>query len=136
MDQVDPRRLICLTFGALETLSIIIRARNAGRLPADAADDAIANCCLEVLSGVRPLIHPEETLLWGAAEMVERHDINSTDALVLRIGLDLRSRLQHSGEDIVLVAADHRLVRAANRELLPVFNPEDEDLAALEALAR
>ncbi len=39
MTRVDPSRLLCLNIGALETFSIIVRARNAGRISSPESED-------------------------------------------------------------------------------------------------
>ncbi len=69
-----------------------------------------------------------------AAPLVEAHNINSTDGALLRAALDLRALLRAAGNELVLVAADQRLLRAADQEGLPTLNPEAGDLAALQAL--
>jgi hypothetical protein len=48
--------------------------------------------------------------------------------------LGLAHRLRQHGDDLVLVASDQRLLRAAQVEGLTTFNPESQDFAALSAL--
>ncbi len=52
------------------------------------------------------------------------------DASALAIARKLRT----SGDDLVLVASDQRLLRAARSEGLVTFNPETQNQAALAAL--
>jgi hypothetical protein len=62
--------------------------------------------------------------------------VNSTDALALKSALAFARRLRGTGDDLVLVASDQRLLRAAQAEGLTTFNPETQDHAALAALMR
>jgi hypothetical protein len=57
--------------------------------------------------------------------------VNSTDAIVLRVALDMAQHLRRRGDDLVLVAADRHLFRAAQREWLGTFDPESQDQAVL-----
>lgn len=66
--------------------------------------------------------------------LVEKHSINSTDAIILKCALDKAVSLRSAGDDLVLISSDARLVRAAKAEGLPTFNPETDDQAALDAL--
>ncbi len=134
-DQVGSARLHCLTLGGLEAVSVIVRARNGGRMsPRDAAE-ALVNVRLEALPGSMHTIPAGDDLVLPAADLIEAHHVNSTDAVLLRAALILRAAMRAGNDDLVLVSADRRLLKAAAREGLPAFDPETEDLPALEALA-
>jgi hypothetical protein len=62
------------------------------------------------------------------------HSINCTDAIVLKSALAIARKLRANGEDLVLVASDQRLLRAAQAEGLVTFDPETQALTALAAL--
>ena len=49
----------------------------------------------------------------AAVALVEKHSLNSTDAVILRSALGLASQFRAAGDSLVLVAADHRLAVAA-----------------------
>jgi hypothetical protein len=66
--------------------------------------------------------------------LIVTHSINSTDSLTLRSALGIAQKLRCAGNDLVLVASDQRLLRAAGAEGLSTFNPETQDQAALAAL--
>ena len=66
--------------------------------------------------------------------LIVRYSINSTDAIALKSALAIADDLRAGGDDLVFVASDQRLIRAANAEGLTTFNPETQDLAALTAL--
>ena len=56
--------------------------------------------------------------------LIETHSLNSVDAIVLRSALNIATQLRYTGNTLVLVASDQRLLRAARTEGLQVFNPE------------
>jgi hypothetical protein len=66
--------------------------------------------------------------------LIEVHSINGTDAIILRLALNLAARLHGAGQDLVLVASDQRLLRAAQAEGLLTFNPETQNQVDLDAL--
>ena len=59
-------------------------------------------------------------------DMIERYAVNSVDALVLCAAL-VANELMSEGESLLFVAADERLLRAAQSEGLMVLNPERDD---------
>lgn len=65
---------------------------------------------------------------------LNRHSLNSTDCIVLEASLTVATRLRSASEDLVLVASDARLLKAARKEGLLTFNPETQDQFALDAL--
>jgi hypothetical protein len=73
-------------------------------------------------------------LVIGSFPLIVAHSINSTDALILKSALAIARKLRRAGEDLVLVASDQRLLRAARAEGLTTFDPETQDQAALAVL--
>jgi hypothetical protein len=73
-------------------------------------------------------------LALSAFPLIVAHSINSTDAVTLTSALALARKLRAKGDDLVLVASDQRLLRAAQAEGLITFNPESQDHAALSVL--
>ena len=65
-----------------------------------------------------------DTLILNSMSLIETHSINSVDAIVLRSALDIATELRNTGNRLVLVASDQRLLRAAQTEGMLVFNPE------------
>jgi predicted nucleic acid-binding protein len=53
----------------------------------------------------------------------QRHSVNASDALFLRQAPDWQTQLPE-GDSVVMVAADHRLLRAAETEGLAMLDPE------------
>lgn len=134
-DEVGVDRMSCLTMGALEVFSIIVRSRNKGKLTPQEARDAEALLRREVVDGGVEKIHPLGNVVLDSAPLISRHHINSTDAVLLHVSLGLRDSLAADGNALVFVAADRRLLRAASAEALTTFDPENDDLARLQALA-
>ena len=66
--------------------------------------------------------------------LVEKHSVNGTDAVILRSALDLAVLLQAAGNDLLLIASDLRLLRAAQAEGLTTLNPEVQSELELDAL--
>jgi len=62
-----------------------------------------------------------DEILLLARDLIQRHPLRAFDALHLASALSLRSGL---GEDITFVAADERLLKAAEAERLRVLNVE------------
>lgn len=117
----------CSAIGAAEVLSICIRKRNDKRITQHDFNHAVANLNLEVIdttSDFKTFSTPN-SLIWASLNLMETHSINSVDAMVLRSALDVAIELRYvSGDNLVLVASDQRLLKAANNEGLLVFNPE------------
>ncbi len=63
-----------------------------------------------------------------------RHNLNASDALYLRQILDWQTRHEMTSDHIILVAADLRFLRAAEREGLATLNPELAEEAEVEKL--
>lgn len=76
----------------------------------------------------------DNTLVTAALPLINTHSINATDAILLRSALDLAAYLRANGHDLMLVASDHRLLKAAQAEGLLALNPETHIEADLDAL--
>jgi uncharacterized protein len=134
-DSVPYHRLVMLTQSLGETLSIIVRRRNAGALSAAAYQHAIHALRTELISAGRARLRPtEDTLAFSSLPLIEKHFVNSTDALILGSALDMATTLRASGHSLVLLGSDTRLLRAALVEGLVVYNPETDALADLATL--
>ena len=75
-----------------------------------------------------------DSLINAAAALVERHSLNAMDAVILRSVLDIVIALHATGDDLVLVTSDQRLLRAAQEEGVLTFNPETQTAGDLDAL--
>ena len=118
--------LMCLTLGAIEVIWVLVRKRNDSRLTNDDFRQAGINLDYEVIdnqSGFRTIPVPN-SLIWRSMDSIEIHSLNSVDAIVLRSALDIAAACRDTSDELVLVASDQRLLRAARSEGLLVFNPE------------
>jgi predicted nucleic acid-binding protein len=133
--RVSPDRLAALSVGIVEVASILVRKRNRGHMTYRAAAQALTDFGSEIVSA--PIITKLEVtnlLIPRAIALVARHSVNSTDALVLLTALDLAGNLRAVGDDVVLVASDHQLLKAARAEGLTTFDPATQSQADLDAL--
>ena len=123
---VPLNRLICLILGVVEMFWVCVRKKNDGRITDLDFSQAGINLNHEIIdnsSGFRTVPIPD-TLVLNSVSLIETHSLNSVDAIVLRSALDIASELRNTGDTLVLVASDQRLLRAAQSEGLLVFNPE------------
>jgi predicted nucleic acid-binding protein len=132
---VPLNHLMCLNFGAAEVFWICVRKRNDRRIAPREFAQAIGHLNREVIADDSNLttlpIH--KLLVWASMNLIETYAINSTDAIVLRSALDFATSLRNVGDELVLVASDQRLLRAARAEGLLCFNPETDSQQTLAA---
>lgn len=125
-ENVSLECLSCLTIGAMEIFWICVRKKNDGRISDSQFAESTTHLKLEVvdtLSNFKKISVPD-ALVWGSMDLIETYSLNSVDALVLRSALDTATALRSTGDRLVLVASDQRLLRAAHAEGLQIFNPE------------
>ena len=125
---VPLERLQCLTIGAMEVFWVCVRKRNDDRITSHQFERAVTHLRREVInsqSNFKTLSAPD-SLVWDAMDLIENHSLNSVDAIVLRSALDMAMELRSTGDTLVLVASDQRLLRAARTEGLQIFNPETD----------
>jgi hypothetical protein len=79
-------------------------------------------------------VEPTNSLVIAALIHIQKHSVNATDAIVLHAALGLAQYRRSRGDDLILVASDQRLLRAAQAEGLGTFDPEIQDQAALALL--
>jgi predicted nucleic acid-binding protein len=135
LDTVPARRVFLLSVGAGEIASIAVRKRNAGLLPISDFDEAMRNIRAEIVQAGKVTVSPvSKRLVFSSLPLIVAHSINSTEAMTLKSALAIARRLRAAGDDLVFVASDRRLLRAAGAEGLSTFNPESQDQAALALL--
>jgi predicted nucleic acid-binding protein len=135
LDAVPRPGLYILNIGAGEVVSIFVRKRNAGIISDAEFGQALLDFEADIVRAAAVNKVPvSNRLATSAFALIVAHSINSTDAVTLRSALAIAHKLRQSGDDLVLVASDQRLLRAAQAEGLVTFNPETQDQAALAAL--
>ena len=119
-------RMHCLTIGTLEVFWICVRKKNDGRITDHQFIRAVTHLKGEVVNSYTDFktISVPDPLVLNSMSLIETHSLNSVDAMVLRSTLDIAIELHNTGDTLVLVASDQRLLRAAQTEGLLVFNPE------------
>ena len=136
-DHVLPDRLVVLNIGLAEVVSVLVRRKNAGVLSAATFSQALLQLGQEIIHATTlRKVEATNTLVIAALTHIENHSINATDAIALHAALGLAQHLRSRGDDLVLVASDQRLLRAAQAEGLVGFNPETQDQTALATLVR
>jgi hypothetical protein len=123
-------------FGIAEVISVLVRRRNGGVLSENAYSQGMSNLKAEVLDDDDFTILPVgDDVIVAALPLIDKHSLNATDSIVLRIYLDVAAMHRGGGNDLVMVASDQRLLKAAQAEGLATFDPETGSLAELDALA-
>lgn len=119
-------RLKCLIIGAAEVFWICVRKKNDGRITPYEFTHAVVNLNREVTSGTSDFCIESvpDALVWASLNLVETYSLNSVDAIVLRSAIEISTELRRSGDTLVLVASDQRLLRSAHNKGLLIFNPE------------
>ncbi len=135
LDHVAEPRLYILNVGYAEVASVLVRKKNIGTLSAARFSQALLDLEREVVRSLgKHLLSFDNSVAAEAIALIVGHSVNSTDAIALRVALDVAQHLRSQGDDLVLVASDQRLLRAAQAEGLVTFDPESLDQAALAAL--
>jgi predicted nucleic acid-binding protein len=135
LTSVSANRLYLFNVGMAEVISILVRKRNAGAITAAVLSQASVDFDTEIVtSAAVHRITADDALVRRSLGFINTYAINGTDAIILRSALDTATGLRAAKDDLVLVASDLRLLRAAQAEKLMTFNPETESLADLNAL--
>lgn len=129
-----PDRVAVSPLTLSETISVLARHRNAGPIPDALFQQAVARVLLEARAMNLQSVNDEVIL--HSVSLISRHNINGSDALHLHQAMSLHGLLQLMEYDLVLVASDRRLVRAAEDEGLVTLDPEKGTLPEVESLLR
>jgi predicted nucleic acid-binding protein len=134
--QRAPRdRLRCLMLGAAEVVAALVRKRNGGRINSAVYASAVRSFRAEVLDAADfTKLAVSNALVNASIAFLDSHSVNSSDAVLLQAALDEAANLRSAGNDLVVVASDRRLLRAAQAEGLPTFDPETQSQADLDVL--
>ena len=125
--RVPLQQMLCLLESVGEIISIFVRRRNGGTITRSGFNQAMLDFHSEVsLCAEVEKVYPTESQIAASWEFIETHSINSTDAIILCCALDSAIELRTEGDDLIMVATDARLLRAAQAEGLRTFNPETD----------
>lgn len=123
---------VATSWGYAETYSILFRRLNGGFLDPAGFTGMVTLLQADVVDSLDFDLLPigDETIFACIATM-QRHNLNSTDAAILT--LLLSSVIPSTSSTCVLVASDHRLLRAAQAEGLQTINPQTMPAADVPA---
>jgi len=130
---VPSNRLMCLAIGAAEVFSICVRKRNDGRITRHHFEQTVGYLDYEVINIESDFetVPAQNVLIWESIGLMDTHSINSVDAILLCSALDIATDLRNEDDELVLIASDQRLLRAAQTEGLLCFNPETDSQQVL-----
>ena len=132
---VPPHRMLCLFAGGGEVIFVFVRRRNEGKFNATRFNQLKQRFEIELIQPSEVVkILPIKSQISASWELIGKHSINSTDAILLQCTLDRTHELRANGDNLVLVSSDKRLLNAARNEGLFTFNPETDNQAALDVL--
>ena len=127
--------MFCLLEGVGEIISVIVRSRNRRKITTRAFNQAKQLLDDEIIHREEvELVLPTENQITASWEFIEKHSINSTDAILLQCALDIAIELRTSGDNLVLVSSDKRLLSASRDEGLLTFDPEINSQTTLDFL--
>jgi hypothetical protein len=121
-------------WGYAEAYSVLLRRHNQGHFGRNAFSVAANTLEAEVVnSGDFRFLPIDDATIFASPLMMQRHNLNATDAAMLTMLLDVLPNLA-TGDALILVAADTRLLRAGAAEGLATLNPETVPAADVPAL--
>jgi predicted nucleic acid-binding protein len=129
-----PERVAVSPLVLSETIAVLTRHCNAGRIPGALFQRAAARVLLE--ARVMDLQSVDNDVILASIPLISRHNINASDALYLHQALNLHHLLRLMEHELVLLASDQRLLRAAEKEGLAVLNPEEAKTADVDVFLR
>jgi predicted nucleic acid-binding protein len=135
LDILPADKPICLMIGIGEVASVLVRRYHAGDISPELFRRAMDELTRDSVHAPAPTRLPvANNTVEAALPFLEPHSINATDAVLLRIGLELRAGMRLIGDELVLIASDARLLKAAKADGLPTFDPATQPPADLVLL--
>jgi predicted nucleic acid-binding protein len=127
------RRLIVTSISVVEVIAVLNRRRNELAMPDDEYGRVVARLLADVTRFTHWRVQDQDIL--NAAALIPAHNLNTSDALHLYTALRLVRILNRTGQDqVVMVAADRRLLRAASAEGMAILDPEAATLREVSEL--
>lgn len=133
--RVSLYRMTCLFEGGGEVIFVFIRRTNEGKITAARFNLIKQRFETEIIHSPEVVkMLPIKSQIAESWKFIEKHSINSTDAIILQCALDRVRELLTNGDNLVLVSSDKRLLRAAKNEGMLTFDPETDSQTALDVL--
>ncbi len=122
-------------WGYAECAAILHRKRNGKLISAAAYTSSVTALQQEVLvSNQFKVLTIEDDRILAGLPLLVSHNLNSNDAAILATYLRFQQSLPPGSPPCLLVAADKRLLRAAEAQGLKTLNPETSDSPDLAVL--
>jgi predicted nucleic acid-binding protein len=123
LPDAQARRLVIAAMSIAETIAVLNRRRNELRIPDAEYGPVVARLLADVSRFTHWRIHDQDIL--DATILIPTHNLNAADALHLHTALRLQQILSRTRQDqVVMVASDRRLLRAADAEGMTALDPE------------
>jgi predicted nucleic acid-binding protein len=128
-------QMITTFWGYAETFASLWRKRNRGEISTASFGSAVILLRDEVRrSPAWELLTIDDISVLAGLDLVQQHNLNTSDAAILDTYLRYSRSRPPGGLTLVLVAADTRLLRAADAEGLTTLNPETVAAAGIPTL--
>lgn len=125
-DAVPISDMVLAMIGYSETFAILWRRHNGGILSSKTFKAASSSLETDFLTGVPTLLEMDNVSVVKSLGMIRKQNLNSTDAAILTLYLDYLAQIGR--KDVVVVASDHRMLRAAAAEGFAVIEPDGFDV--------
>ena len=133
--RVSLDRIFCLSDSIDETYHVFVKKRNDGIITG--LEFSQVSQRFESGFDLRPDVEKVDAApnqKFAARKFINVYSVNNTDAYILRCALDKVSALRTTGDDLIFVSSDKRLLKAAEKEGLFTFNPETDSQIYLDFL--
>ncbi len=131
----EPRYCVITTTAIAETAAVLNRQRNSLIISDAVYAQALQRILTVTTQCIQWRTYDNDPL--DAMYLIGKHNINSSDALILHKAMQFRALLRQAGRpDLVLVTSDKRLLRAATAEGLATLDPEVASLREVTALLK
>ncbi len=127
-----PKRLLTSTWAIPETMATLNRKKNEGKIEKAEFNELLAVFFTEM--DAINIITVDEKLLIDSLDNILKYNLNSADALHLATAKEVNQIIRPIKGRLVLLAADKRLLKAAQGERFQVFNPEEDSELDLKRL--
>ncbi len=128
----NPQRIVVSVLTITESVAALQRRGNEKSVPPQVMQITVAKLLSEARSVARLGINNRAVL--RSIPLLARHNINSSDAILLGQALRLRRFLREHQLDAILMTADKRLLRAAMSEGLRTLDAETATLDEVTTL--
>jgi predicted nucleic acid-binding protein len=123
--QVPALPMVVTILGYAETYSVLLRKFNRGTIDLLAFTTAKASLRTEVVHDPDfSLLSVDDAAIFAGISLMELYNVNAIDGAILALFLRYVQALPTGSPTSVLVAADQRLLAAAQAEGLATLNPE------------